>query len=350
MRYSARGYPYRVWKKPVPRISDDILDSVVYLYPSVTDAEAGEKAGGTGFLVGVPSGVHEGVTYQYAVTNSHVIREGNSPVIRLNTQDGATDVLKLSKDDWVDHQYGDDLAVCPLEFSLDTHKFSLLTTDEWFLTKEEMEKYDIGPGDDVFMVGRFIQHEGRQRNTPVVRFGNISMMPWEPVTNMRGIKQESFLVEMRSLSGFSGSPVFVHIPPLALRPGKESLEVTSYFWLLGVDWGNFSIDEEVREGRGSKDPVKEGWVVRSSSGQALVVPTWRLQELLNREELAMARERKDGEIRREQERGGAVFDVHTEDAKKPGQSETGSDTFTEDDFEDALDRVSRRESTTDQES
>ncbi len=72
LRYSARGYPYRVWKKPVPRISDDILDSVVYLYPSVTDAEAGEKAGGTGFLVGVPSGVHEGVTYQYAVTNRHV--------------------------------------------------------------------------------------------------------------------------------------------------------------------------------------------------------------------------------------------------------------------------------------
>jgi hypothetical protein len=219
LRYSVRGQPFYVWKKPVPRIPDDTLDSVIYLYPSVADAESGEKVGGTGFLVGIPSEVHEGVTYQYAVTNSHVIREGNSPVIRLNTQDGATDVLELSRDDWVHHQYGDDLAVCPLEFSLDTHKFSLLARD-WFLTKEEMDEYDIGPGDDVFMAGRFVQHEGRQRNTPVVRFGNLSMMPYEPVTNMRGIKQESFIVEMRSLSGFSGSPVFALIPPFALRPNR----------------------------------------------------------------------------------------------------------------------------------
>lgn len=301
------------------------------MYPSVEEAEAGERAGGTGFLVGVPSEVHSGVTYQYAVTNSHVIREGNSPVIRLNTQDGGTDFLPLSRDDWVHHQYGDDLAVCPLEFSLDTHKFSLLTQD-WFITKEEMEEYDIGPGEDVFMVGRFIQHEGGQRNTPVVRFGNISMMPWEPVTNMRGIKQESFLVEMRSLSGFSGSPVFVHIPPFAFRPGKGALEVAAYFWLLGVDWGNFPIYEKVREGKGGNEPVEEGWVVRSNSGQAMVVPAWQLQELLDQKDLAVARKRKDDEIKREQERSGAVFDVQTEDAESPRQADEHPNAFTGDDF------------------
>jgi hypothetical protein len=205
LRYSERGHPFYVYKKPVPRISDDILDCVIYLYPSVGDAEAGEKAGGTGFLVGVPSEVHEGVTYQYAVTNSHVIREGDSPVIRLNTQAGATDVLELSQDEWIHHQDGDDLAICPLEFSLDTHKSSLLTQD-WFLTKEEMEAYDIGPGDDVFMVGRFIQHEGRQRNTPVVRFGNISMMPWEPVRNMRGLSKKASWWRCARLADSAGRP------------------------------------------------------------------------------------------------------------------------------------------------
>jgi hypothetical protein len=50
---------------------------------------------------------------------------------------------------------------------------------------------------------------------------------------------------------------------------------------LGVDWGNFPIYEKVREADWGKNPVEEGWVVRSNSGQAMVVPAWRLQELLD---------------------------------------------------------------------
>lgn len=36
----------------MPRIPDWYLDSIIYLYPCETDAKAGKKAGGTGFLVG----------------------------------------------------------------------------------------------------------------------------------------------------------------------------------------------------------------------------------------------------------------------------------------------------------
>jgi hypothetical protein len=46
-RYSPSGQPFHVWAKPVPRIADWLLDCVVYLYPSVQDADAGEAAGGT---------------------------------------------------------------------------------------------------------------------------------------------------------------------------------------------------------------------------------------------------------------------------------------------------------------
>ena len=38
------------------------------------------------------------------------------------------------------------------------------------------------------------------------------MMPGELVKDGRGLLVEAFLVEMRSISGFSGSPVFVVMP------------------------------------------------------------------------------------------------------------------------------------------
>jgi hypothetical protein len=59
-------------------------------------------------------------------------------------------------------------------------------------------------------------------------------------------------------------------------------------WLLGVDWGHLPIHEQVKW-PDDKAPVNEGWVVESNSGQMAVVPAWKLQELLDHEELAMAR-------------------------------------------------------------
>jgi hypothetical protein len=117
LRHSVGGKPFYVWKKPVPRIADWLLDCVVYLYPSAQDADAGEAAGGTGFLAFVRSEVNQDYGVAYCVTNSHVIQEASSPVIRLNTKDGGRDVLALEQDDWIHHPDGDDLAVCPVAVS-----------------------------------------------------------------------------------------------------------------------------------------------------------------------------------------------------------------------------------------
>jgi hypothetical protein len=47
------------------------------------------------------------------------------------------------------------------------------------------------------MVGRFINHEGKQRNLPALRYGNIAMMPLEPIIQQEtGITQESFFVKI----------------------------------------------------------------------------------------------------------------------------------------------------------
>jgi hypothetical protein len=68
-------------------------------------------------------------------------------------------------------------------------------------TPARMDQLNIGVGDEVFMIGRFISHQGLNRSQPLARFGNIAMMPGERVRDGRGFDVEAFLVEMRSLSG-----------------------------------------------------------------------------------------------------------------------------------------------------
>lgn len=90
-----------------------------------------------------------------------------------------------------------------------------------FLEAPVLGMAGIGPGDDVARLGRFITHDGRQRNKPLARFGNIAMMHdnAEPIEIAPGRHQVGLLVECRSLSAFSGSPVFVY-PDVAGRPDR----------------------------------------------------------------------------------------------------------------------------------
>jgi hypothetical protein len=57
-------------EKPVFRLPDQVLDSVIYLYQSAADAEAGEAVGGTGFLVGVPTTLGENLYFIYPLLSA----------------------------------------------------------------------------------------------------------------------------------------------------------------------------------------------------------------------------------------------------------------------------------------
>jgi hypothetical protein len=278
----------------MPRINDQLLESVIYLYPSVEAANKGISAGGTGFLVGVTSEKDVDRIYVYAVTNSHVIREGKSTVIRLNTQKRDIATATLAPDDWIHHIDGDDVAVAGLSGNFDALKIKCISS-QMFLSKEIVAKHNIGPGDETFMCGRFVSHDGKQQNTPSVRFGNISMMPLEAVIHPRGHEQESFLVETRSLSGYSGSPVFVYLEHATARPFEEAIPLVRGEvgpWLLGIDWAHMSTYEKVKE----KDRItdtSQGYIVGSNTGQMAVVPAWKLYDLLYDERLVASRKQLD---------------------------------------------------------
>ncbi|HEY3827611.1 MAG TPA: trypsin-like peptidase domain-containing protein [Solirubrobacteraceae bacterium] len=301
----------------MPRIPDELLDCVIYLYPTVEAAEQGARAGGSGFLVSVSM---DGIDTPaiYAVTNSHVVREGKSPVIRLNTQDGTKKVIDIVSDQWFHHPDGDDVTICPLGLKTDDlYRFHALPCGEWLLSEEAIADANIGPGDDVFIIGRFVNHEGNQRNLPVVRFGSIAMMPYEPIKHQRGIDVESYLIEARSLSGFSGSPIFLYIPPFSLRdtwwtPDKSGVPTTESisFGLLGIDSGHFTDYKRVLDKDKKPRIGNEESYVEQNSGIMTVVPSWKLGELLeNPEVVRMRRQWRDEEVERQRREPAATLDV-----------------------------------------
>ena len=209
------------WRRVLPTIRETFLDSVVYLYASKSDADNGVKTGGSGFLCGIYDPSSRAVQL-YVVTNRHVIEAGFS-VVRLTGREKTPAssfsrgeskpvVMVVPKTDWAFPAEGDDLAVWPYKpiiASVD-EEFAYVALPHYGVTERDLLSSDrLGPGDDCFMVGRFINHDGTQKNLPSVRFGNIAMLPLEKV-KVRGVLVDAFLVETRSQAGFSGSPVFVY--------------------------------------------------------------------------------------------------------------------------------------------
>jgi hypothetical protein len=294
-RYSTRGHPYSAWEPSMPRIPDGALSQIVYLYPSVWDAENGSRTGGSGFLVMLPSIVLAGRGLLFAVTNAHVI-EGGSTVVRLNTKDGKFDTFDFNDRDWLLHPEKDDIAICCMPtLDPDLHTFSEISPGT-LLKRHEIDQFNIGPGDDAFVVGRFINAQGKLRNIPSVRFGNIAQMPIEPIEQDRvfgKFQQESFLVEARSISGYSGSPVFLILHASQSRQQQGLRLHTDVFGLLGIQWGYIQDSQPVRDEAGR--PVSTGLNVAMNTGMMGVVPAWKLSDLLRRDEIVAAKKQAEDE-------------------------------------------------------
>lgn len=278
----------------MPRIQDAYLRSVVYLYSSADDARSGKDTGGTAFTVSVKA-PHSELRWWYWVTASHCV--GNQPTLhaRMNLQGGGTALYEIGKEEWHAHPNGDDVAACRVpdgDFS-----GAVAIGAAVFVNQEKISKFNIGPGDETFLVGRFFGHSGKNRNLPCARFGNIASMAdgAELVQFKDGRLAECFLVDVRSLNGFSGSPVFVHIPPFSTRKMDEYMDLTDSFTaLLGVDTGHLNLPLR-SDGMGQPTP--------QNSGISTVVPAWKIHEVL---ELPYFKEIQDADLRRAEGGAGAA--------------------------------------------
>ena len=257
----------------MPRIDDSLLKGVAFMYRTRDEAERRVKLGGSAFVVGrsIPGSEHVrgGAYVPYLVSNRHVVFNGGASVATFNRRDrGKPAILEYEPTDWTLHPDGDDLAaICVFgDLVSAVHEVSYVKNDQ-IVDEPTVRYFDIGVGDEVVMIGRFVNHQGRNVNRPAARFGSISMMP-EPIWN-KAIQgdQLSYAVEMRSRTGFSGSPVAIYRTPATILANIPE-EKQQVWGLLGVNWG-YIYDEENEDGE------------RENTWLNGVVPGWKIIELLD---------------------------------------------------------------------
>lgn len=319
----------------MPRIPDEILNCSVYLYSNEREANQGTRSGGSGFLVVVepdaegelrpppvlptqlilPDSITGRVDpypcrfFGYAVTNKHVIDKGFT-VLRLNAagMEGVR-VIEIADSGWHRHPTSD-LAIAYLpELDESVHRFNGVPVD-MILNEENLRILDVGIGDDTFLVGRFVNHEGRTENRPTVRFGNLAMRESErdPVSVDDPVgPQVAMLIETRTIGGYSGSPVFLRIPSWEIElgsepnssrrdlrdnfrmlvPGEPPPTVTLLLgtlggWLRGRRGKVYTGKKEIPGQRTEAEPT----------GMAWCIPSWKVLELLNLPKLECLREER----------------------------------------------------------
>lgn len=277
----------------MPRIEQRFIGTSLYLYKTEESAEKGMQSGGSGVLIGYPSEGLPTLVHLYAVTNAHVVEAGGV-VPRAMKRDGYSRIFPLSRSDWELHPKLDDVAVCWLgTTSTDDDQELQWVPRDWFATEDDFglvatrtdwpfpwETGPVVPGEETFSVGRFIGFDGKESNQPTVRFGNLSSGEVIRVEQKkRGREQDSFLVEARSLLGYSGAPVYAYrtgsywgggVPPVA-----QAL-------MLGIGWAHVKhpVDERV-EYEVEVETFDELTPGRYNSGIMAVVPAWKIADLLD---------------------------------------------------------------------
>ena len=146
----------------MPRIADEMLHGIAFMYPTLEAARENKRTGGTAFLVTLAAprataAFGREVGIPFLVSNRHVVWNGGCSVARLNRRDGGHKIFEFGPEHWVTHPDGDDVAVSFPILGLN------MTTDEIasaafknLLSEEMAQEAAIGIGDDVFMMGRLV--------------------------------------------------------------------------------------------------------------------------------------------------------------------------------------------------
>ena len=272
-------------------IPNEIRDCVVF----ICDENKIPRA--TGFLVSM-QGNSPSLHFIYLVTAKHnVINIADKDFfIRINGKDGKIHYLRgNSSVQWIYHpEHANnpaDVAVIPFPF--DENKFlSKTIPSEMFLKQKLIDDGTIGIGNNVFITGLFTHLSGKQRNMPIIRVGNIAMLPDEKVSTKMFGDIDSYLIEARSIGGVSGSPVFF-VKPQETKNGGVTLGA-SIFYLGGLIHGHWDTLESRID---SYLPTEDVEVMRNiNMGIAIVTPVNKILETLNSNELIQNRVDVEKEI------------------------------------------------------
>lgn len=278
----------------MPKIPQSIVHTIFFIFRDKQAAELGKDPGGTGFIVAVPSERDPNDSlHHYAVSCHHAVCTNGYSCIRLNLKSGGNIVLELGPEEWQFDPACGDIAACRLDIDhSEKLQISAISLNQ-FLTQEAISKEEIGVGEDVFMIGLFLDatwQTGKTRNNPMARFGNISAMP-NPDNlfrfNGNGDRREYFILDLHSRTGFSGSPVFVFRTPNAdfTKPLEEQPMLGgSVFFFLGIHCAQFpelwEVERGIRRTQAESAVLIEGDRIKGLSGLTLAAPAWDIAKLL----------------------------------------------------------------------
>jgi hypothetical protein len=284
-------------------IPENVRDCCCFIYENI---DGKHHMRGTGFFIGesyVADGDEEGTIYVrktergteslryiYLVTAKHVIDKikEHTPTpsmgVRLNVAKGNTVDVDIPIDAWFYHPTDSsvDAAVAlPItEFTgLDIRSLPL----EIAMNDEIIKKYSIGIGDEVHITGLFHKYYGIKRNLPILRTGNIAMMPKEKIKVTGFGDIDAYLIELRSIGGLSGSPVFVHLQY------PEGNNIRNLLFWMGLMHGHWNIDvvETDISDITHKDASEKQQL---NVGIGIVVPAYKILEIIKRDEIRKAKE------------------------------------------------------------
>src|SRR2546422_1429093 len=200
------------------------LDTTVAIEAVQGDGEAMRyRTVGTGFFIGLDYGdrsASSAETYRlFLVTNRHVLAGRDDLLIWVNTKKGAGRGVRLpltggERRSWAAHpDERVDVAVVLinarvlLEAGMELGYFR--PTDIAYVAT--MKEHDIGPGEELFVLGFPMGMSGVERNYVIARSGMIARLDDEILASSR-----TFLIDASVFPGNSGGPVVV-------KPNSDSL-------------------------------------------------------------------------------------------------------------------------------
>jgi hypothetical protein len=309
------------------RLPDQVLNTCCFISANTQEPQFG----GTAFIVSI-KGAHNNV-FLYLVTAKHVAEavEGCPFVVGLNQKNGKKARLEADGNKWYYHPTEPNAVDAAVTLFAPSH-YDLLNI-EWvheglFATPNVMQSAGIGIGDEIAVVGLFTRFWGKDQYFPIVRIGNLAMLPRERIPVEKFDPMDAYLAEGRSIGGLSGSPVFVR-QTLNMNVGDGKGNVlqfsgTGQIHFLGLMHGHWRVGQASlrKEGIEASEAV--------NMGVSIVVPAHKIREILDQPELANMRKQLDEEITRE---NGPVQDS---ELKKPEH------VLTKQEFESVLKKASRK--------
>lgn len=163
------------------RVPDFLLKSSAFVVSLVSEGSSEEyDLEASGFLVGIRSELNQGQSFFYFVTANHVVSKIKSKTgIRVNLKQGGTEIVPVDR--WFTHPTDPKADVAVAIFRNKYYEYDVqFIGEEVFKPKDAMTQYDMGIGDEVWFPGLFTltQQESDQRNLPILRMGNIAMLPY----------------------------------------------------------------------------------------------------------------------------------------------------------------------------